>query len=132
MNNEKRHHLLNNIKSLVDQLGDDSDGPDPEIGRVVWPPNEQMSIDDAMATLFDIEDCELDLTLYDETGNTLTDEWIVTFNGTQFYPDSPGWYARKPLKAMIEDELKQWEPDEVPASPRGRILLRLLAAFDEP
>jgi hypothetical protein len=132
MTDEERRQLLDDIERLVDRLRDGSYGPDLEIGRVVWPPTEEMSHDDAITTLFDIRDCDLDLTLYDETGNALTDEWVVTFNGTQAFPDSPGWYARRPLKAMIEDELKHWDPDKVPTSPRGRILLRLLAAFDEP
>jgi hypothetical protein len=132
MTDEERRHLLNNILRLVEQLRADSYGPDLDNAKVVWPPNEQMGLDDAIATLFDIHDCDLDLTLYDETGNALTDEWVVTFNGTQPFPDSPGWYARKPLKAMIEDELKHWDPDDVPLSPRSRILLRLRAAFDEP
>jgi hypothetical protein len=121
--------LTEKITNILDEIRSE---PDLDNAKVVWPPTEEMSHSDAIATLFDIADCDLSLTLFDETGNGQADEWYVAFSGTQLYPNSPVHYGYTPLKAMIEEELKHWDPDGVSASPRGRILLRLLAAFDEP
>jgi hypothetical protein len=130
MTAEERRELLHQAEALLQQLGDDLQ--DVDEGKVVWPPNEEMRRVDALATLLDIADCGLGLTLYDETGDQLTDEWTVTLSGTQAYPNSPGQYGRKPLKAMIEEELQIYIDEGTEDYPQARLLARLLAAFDEP
>jgi hypothetical protein len=127
---EEKHAILDKIDELVADLRED--GPDAADGKVVWPPDGNMSHKDALATLFDIADCDLSLTLYDDTGNALTDELTVTFSGTQLYPNSPGHYARKPLKAMIEEELALYIAEDASDYPGARLLKRLLLAFEEP
>jgi hypothetical protein len=130
MTDEEKHAILDQIDALVADLRED--GPDAADGKVVWPPDGDISHKNALATLYDIADCDLDLTLYDETGNALTDEWTVTFSGTQLYPNSPGYYARKPLKAMIEEELQIYIDEDAEDYPHARLLKRLLLAFEEP
>jgi hypothetical protein len=132
MTAEERCALLDQVETALQQLRDVLYGPDGNEGKVVWPPQEDMSRADALATLFDIQDCDLDLTLYDDTGMEITDEWAVTFSGTRLYPNSPGRYARKPLKAMIEEELAIYVSEETEDCRPARLLARLLAAFDEP
>ena len=130
MTDAEKHAILDQIEALVADLRED--GPDAADGKVVWPPDGDMSHKDALATLFDIADCELSLTRYDDTGNALTDEWVVTFSGTQAYPNSPGQYDRKPLKAMIEEELQIYIDEDAEDYPHARLLKRLLLAFEEP
>jgi hypothetical protein len=130
MTDAERHAILDQIEALVADLRED--GPDAADGKVVWPPDGDMSHKDALATLFDIADCDLDLTLYDDTGNRLTDEWTVTFSGTQAYPNSPGHYRRKPLKAMIEEELQNYIDEDAEDCRPARLLKRLSLAFEEP
>lgn len=132
MTAEERSALCDQINGLVRQLRDDLFGPDLDKGKIVWPPNEDMSHADALTTLFDIADCDLNLTLYDETGNNFTDEWSVSFSGTQAYPNSPGRYDHKSLKAMIKEELELHIADDNADCPQARQLARLLKAFDEP
>ena len=130
MTDEERQAILDQIEALVAELR--ADGPDASDGKVVWPPNEDMSHKDALATLFDIADCDLSLTRYDDTGDALTDEWAVTFSGTQAYPNSPGRYDHKPLKAIIEEELQIYIDENAEDYPHARLLKRLLLAFEEP
>ena len=131
MTNEERRAILDQINALIEKIHDDSYGPSADQGKVVWPPNEEMSHDDAMATLFDIEDCDLDLTLYDEAGMEETDEWVVTFSGTEFYPDSPGNYGRKPLRAMLEEKLQIYIKEDNQDCEPARLLARLIGCFDD-
>ena len=132
MNDEERRALLDQAEALLQQLHDDLYGPHINDGKVVWPPNEDMSHADALATLFDISDCDLSLTLYDDTGNVMTDELAVTFSGTQAYPNSPGMYDHKPLKTLIEEELALYIAEDTEDYPGARLLKRLLLAFEEP
>ena len=132
MTDEERRALLDQAEAVLQQLRDDLVGPDVSEGKVVWPPNEDMRHTDAIATLFDIQDCDLDLTLYDETGNRLTDQWVVTFSGAQLYPNAPGHYGRKPLKAMIEEELALYIEEGTQDCRPARLLARLIRAFAEP
>ena len=131
MTDEERRAILDQIDELTEKIRYDSYGPSAEKGKVVWPPNEEMSHDDAIATLFDIEDCNFDLTLFDETGMEITDEWVVTFSGTQLYPDSPGNYGRKPLKVMLEEELQIYIEEGNQDYKPARLLARLIGCFDD-
>jgi hypothetical protein len=130
MTDEEKHAILDKIDELVAELRED--GPDAADGKVVWPPDGNMSHKDALATLFDIADCDLSLTLYDDTGDVMTDELAVTFNGTQAFPNSPGMYDHKPLKTLIERELSLYLFDGNSDCPPARLLKRLLLAFEEP
>lgn len=132
MTDEERRTILDQIDELTEKIRDDSYGANVENGKVVWPPNEEMSHDDAIATLFDIADCDLDLTLFDETGMETTDEWVVTFSGTEAYPDSPGNYGRKPLKEMLEETLQIYIDEDNQDCKPARLLARLVKAFEEP
>jgi hypothetical protein len=132
MTDEERREVLDQAEAALQKLRDDLYGPDVNKGKVVWPPHEDMGHVDALATLFDIADCDLDLTLYDDAGNQVTNEWTVTLSGTQAYPNSPGHYGRKPLKEMIEEELQIYIDEGAEDYPQARQLARLLAAFDEP
>ena len=129
MTDEEKHAILDQIEKLVADLREDADAAD---GKVVWPPDGNMSYNNALATLFDIADCDLSLTLYDKTGNTLTDEWAVTFSGTQAYLNSPGMYDHKPLKTLIEEELAIYVAEDASDYPGARLLKRLVLAFEEP
>jgi hypothetical protein len=131
MTNEERCALLDQAEAALQQLRDDLLGQHDD-GKVVWPPNEDTRHADALATLFDIADCDLSLTLYDKTGNTFTDELAVTFSGTQAYPNSPGMYDHKPLKTLIEEELALYIAEDTEDYPQARLLKRLLLAFEEP
>lgn len=122
--------IVEELMDLADRLRRAADPERERIGRVVWPPTEEMGHADALATLFDIADCDLGLTLYDETGNELGDEWVVTFSGTQAYPDSPGQYARKPLRRMLEEELQLYRDDDNEGAAPARLLARLIKAFE--
>jgi hypothetical protein len=130
MTDEEKHAILDQIDALVQDLRED--GPDAADGKVVWPPDGNMSHKDALATLFDIADCDLSLTLYDDTGNVMTNELAVTFSGTQVYPNSPGMYDHKPLKTLIEEELAIYIAEDAEDWPISRLLKRLLLAFEEP
>lgn len=130
MTDEEKHAILDKIDELVAELRED--GLDAADGKVVWPPDGNMSHKDALATLFDIADCDLSLTLYDDTGNVMTDELAVTFSGTQAYPNSPGMYDHKPLKTLIEEELALYIAEDTEDYPGARLLKRLLLAFEEP
>jgi hypothetical protein len=131
MTDKEKRALLDQIEALVEKFQAETYGPNLNDGKVVWPPNKEMEHADAITTLFDIEDCSLDLTLYDETGRIITDEWVVTFNNTRSYSGSPGHYARKPLKELIKDELQIYIEEDSAHWPEARLLARLLAAFDE-
>jgi hypothetical protein len=130
MSDEEKQAILDQIEALVEKLREG--GPDASDGKVVWPPNEDVSHADALTTLFDIADCDLSLTLYDKTGAQMTDEWAVTFSGTQAYPNSPGKYDHKPLKTLIEEELAIYIAEDAADYPGARLLKRLLLAFEEP
>lgn len=130
MTDEEKHAILDKIDELVAELRED--GLDAADGKVVWPPDGNMSHKDALATLFDIADCDLSLTLYDDPANVMTNELAVTFSGTQAYPNSPGMYDHKPLKTLIEEELALYIAEDTEDYPQARLLKRLLLAFEEP
>jgi hypothetical protein len=124
------NEIIETIEDLVEALRDEVRDGDAERGKVVWPlPKDGViNYNDALATLFDIADCDLSFSFYGEDNNTFTDTLFIVFSGTELYPGSPGVYSRKPLKTMLEEELAL-HGDE---GTDGRLFARLLKAFDEP
>ena len=141
---EETRAILDQITALVEKLSDASYGKgDAESGKVVWPPVEDMSHADAMATCFDFADGELTLS-FRSVGNELNKddvvrELCVSWQGTQSYDDSPGCYGVQPLKKLLKDEYEIYVEEEEGDSEEEegdsevrRLLTRLIEAFDEP
>jgi hypothetical protein len=128
------NEIIETIEDLVEALRDEVRDGDAERGKVVWPlPKDGViNYNDALATLFDIADCDLSFSFYGEDNNTFTDTLSVVFSGTELYPGSPGVYSRKPLKTMLEEELALYRAEDEEKSKTGRLFARLLKAFDEP
>ena len=107
---------------------------DPEKGKSFWPIKEgdHPNINDAYKTLYDLSDAELGLTFYDDTGNILTDELCVEFFNCYVDPDGVALFAKAPLRKLLEEALDLYIEEETQDSKRGRLLSRLVKAFDEP
>ena len=127
-------------EEIIDQIGDLVDAlrdqpllePDAEKGKAVWPlpEDELVGYNDALATLWDIADCDLCLTWYGEDGNTLTDTLSVLFAGHGALSRFP-CYARKPLIELLREELALYASEENASGRSARLLSRLIKAFDE-
>lgn len=127
--------VLAKVEAALEEMRDIAAGQaDAEKGKVVWPikQGECPSINDAYATLYDLANCDLDLTFYDETGNEWTDTLSVAFGGTQLYPGSPPYYERRPLKELLEEHVVlNYDPEHYASNKHAQLLVRLIKAFDE-
>ena len=127
-----RNEILNQISDLVEALRDDiADDGDAGKGKVVWPLRGGGGIgyNNALTTLCDIADCSLDVSWFGPDRKTPASTLNVVFDNTESYPGSPGIYAWKPLKQILQEDLERGgdEDDE-----GVRLLKRLIKAFGEP
>ena len=131
MTGEETRTILDEITERIEKLSAASYGiGSTDHGKVVWPPNEEMSHQDALVTVFDLEDCSLDFSFANDDEET--GELCVIFNNTQSYPESPGVYAREPLRKMLEREYALYVEEDTQDSQSGRLFARLIKAFEEP
>lgn len=86
-------------------MTDDDDIP----GKVVWPivDGQTVQLEDAYATLFDLSDCEIQISSYHQNGSDLTGNLEIHLSGCETYPDAPATYFAKPLKEALEEELEK-------------------------
>ena len=144
MTAEERLALIAQIARLVEQLEEEDHFPDASEGKVVWPLKDvaadewlvgerDVSHADALATLWEIADCDLELTASkDEDG--ATGDIALAVAGVQTYDDAPHQFFYVPIKQALETALKNFggELNDDAKDERSRRLLKaLLRAYTE-
>ena len=142
--------IADELEAAAEKLREVGHFPDAGEGKVVWPVKgagadewlvgeRDVSHADALATLWEIADCDLELTGSKEDSGA-TGDIALAVAGVQTYTDAPSQFFYVPVRQAIEKALENFSdgyPEEEgldAKSPRGRsqrLLGALLRAYRE-
>ena len=138
--------IADELEAAAEKLREVGHFPDASEGKVVWPVKGEgadewlvgetdVSHADALATLWEIADCDLELTGLKE-GSGATGDIALAVAGVQTYTDAPFQFFYVPIRQAIEKALEEYFPEEGldAKSPEGRsqrLLKALLRVYAE-